>query len=174
MKTIPLTQGKVALVDDEDFEWLSKWKWRATITSPTGIDRWYALHTTIDKDTIYMHRAIMIRLGFSKTESFDHVDGNGLNNQRMNLRPCTQTQNVQNRRKRPGLSSKYKGVYWHRRDRKWMSRLRDNGKDLFLGYFKDEEEAGRAYDAVARRAFGEFARLNFPENPKEAATYIAL
>lgn len=163
MKMILLTRGKRALVDDSDFGWLSQLSWRATRTTPTGIERWYALHTVgPNGKSIYMHREIMIRRGFSRNTRFDHRDGDGLNNQLSNLRPCSAAENVQNRRKEPGLSSRFKGVYWHRRDEKWMARLVHNGKSQFLGYFKDEEQAGKAYDTAAVKQFGEFARLNFP------------
>lgn len=163
MKIILLTKCKIALVDDSDFDWLSKLSWRATRTCPSGIERWYAIHTIGHKGrTIYMHREIMIRRGFSPDSLFDHKDGDGLNNQFSNLRPCSAAQNMQNRRKEPGLSSRCKGVYWHKRDKKWMARLQHNRKYLFLGYFKDEEQAGRAYDDSARIHFGEFAKLNFP------------
>jgi len=163
MKTIELTRGKIALVDDSDFDWVEKLSWRATRTCPTGIERWYALHTVGPSgETMYMHREIMIRLGFSPDTLFDHRDGDGLNNQRSNLRPCSATENVRNRRKEPGLSSRFKGVYWHIRDEKWIARLVNNRKSIYIGAFNDEESAGRAYDKKASVLFGEFAKLNFP------------
>ncbi len=160
MKLIPLTRGKVATVSDEDFEWLSSYKWRATRPTPTGIERWYAVHTVHNGATIYMHREIMQRMGFPKTFICDHKDSDGLNNQRENLRPCSAAQNVQNRRKQSGLSSRFKGVYWHKRDSKWMARVQHNRKQVWLGYFDDEQSAAKAYDQAARKRFGQFARLN--------------
>lgn len=163
MRRIPLTRGKFAIVDSSDCKWLSKWKWRATRPTPTGIERWYAAHTIgPNGKTIYMHRLIMLGIRPSGRKLCDHRDGNGLNNQRNNLRLCSAAQNVQNRRKEPGLSSRFKGVYWHRRDQRWVSRLVHRRQSRFLGKFRDEQAAAVAYDVAARSQFGKFARLNFP------------
>jgi hypothetical protein len=94
---------------------------------------------------------------------FDHKDGNGLNNTRSNLRPCTQGQNNMNQRKRKNATSRFKGVTWSAADEKWKACITANHVQHHLGYFCDEEEAARAYDKAARSLHGEFARLNFPE-----------
>lgn len=156
MKTIPLTRGKVALVDDADFEWLQQWKWRTLKAAGNGIERWYAI-TGQRKNTLSMHRVIMARYRSIDGLEFDHRDCNGLNNQRDNLRECTQKQNVGNSRKRLRSSSKFKGVYWHKGTSKWMARI----KNKYLGIFHNEEEAARVYDDAAKATFGEFARVNF-------------
>jgi hypothetical protein len=109
-----------------------------------------------------MHREIAIHAGLPDSPKYDHRDGNGLNNQRENLRPCTESQNSQNRRKSVGKTSKFKGVAWHIRKLRWIATLAHNGKRHYLGYFKTQQSAARAYDAVAREHFGEFAVLNFP------------
>jgi len=93
----------------------------------------------------------------------DHIDGNGLNNTRANLRICTYQQNVCNCKSRGG-DSKYKGISWDKRSKKWRAKIRYNSKDKHLGVFEDEIEAAREYDREAAKLFGEFAYLNFPED----------
>ena len=92
----------------------------------------------------------------------DHVDGNGLNNQRSNLRPTTQAQNLANQLKRLGVTSKFKGVCWRDRPSPWRATITVDGRQRGLGSFADEEQAARAYDAAALDLFGDRARLNFP------------
>lgn len=157
MKTIDLTQGQKALVDDEDFEWLSQWKWSA---AKQGSDKWRAMRTVKNgsrQRVIRMHRLIMN----AKTgQTVDHINGNPLDNRRANLRFATQQQQMINRRgwvSRP-KTSRYKGVYWQKDINRWRSRFREK----YLGTFTNEEDAARAYDAEAHK-FSPFARLNFPE-----------
>lgn len=162
MKTIPLSKGKVALVDDQDFEWLSQWPWAALKSKRRWVTPvWYATrHSTWKGPTKYMHREIAIRAGMPNARYYDHKDGNGLNNQRSNIRPCSQTQNNGNQSKRPGCTSRFKGVSWFWRTRKWVVRLKHKGKVYCLGYYHDEQEAAKVYDSAARVHFGEFAKLN--------------
>lgn len=159
MKKIPLTQGKIAIVDDEDYKWLSKYKWH--------YHKGYAARTcrkTGRKRTIYMHREIM-----RTPEGFvtDHINGNKLDNRRVNLRICTKAQNNMNMkkfrsRKKAKHASRYKGVYWRGgRTPKWSAEIRYKGKQIHLGYFETEEEAAKAYDKAAIRLFGSFASPNF-------------
>ncbi len=105
-----------------------------------------------------MHRMIM---GEPKGMFVDHIDGNSQNNRRSNLRICTPAQNLQNQRPKGG-TSRYKGVYFHKKDNKWMAKIGFNGKNTYLGLFEDEILAARAYDKKAKELFGEFAYLNFP------------
>ncbi|MCJ7828762.1 MAG: AP2 domain-containing protein [Dehalococcoidia bacterium] len=159
MKTIPLTQGKFAIVDDCDFEWLNQWKWIATWDEKR--DYWRVVRKE-DKETIYMHRAI---LGLEKNDGIksDHKDHNGLNNQRYNLRKCTDTQNRYNQKPQRWHSSKYKGVSWSKKEKRWKARITYNSKDYRLGCYKNEIDAAKVYDIAAKKLFGEFAYLNFPK-----------
>ena len=163
VKTIRLTQGQCAIVDDEDFQWLSQWPWYALKAKrkrlPTA---WYAVrHSTWKGPIKYMHREIAQRRG-SNSFQVDHHDGDGLNNQWDNLRPCSQTQNNGNRKKLPGCTSRFKGVSWFPRTKKWVVFITCNGIRKNLGYFDKEEDAAIAYDIAALVRFGEFAKVNFP------------
>lgn len=159
MKTIPLTQGKTAMVDDADYEELSKYPWHALYNS----FNFYAVrHTRVDGKRLYlyMHRHILC-LPFGDPREGDHRDGDGLNNQRYNLRVCTKQQNIRNQRLRKGpKSSQFKGVSWHTEHQRWASYLYVNGRQLRLGYFSSETDAALAYNVAALTYHGEFARLN--------------
>jgi hypothetical protein len=146
MKIIKLTQGQFSQVDDEDYEFLNQFKWQAYKAPNT----YYAMRESKGK-TIRMHRIIM------KTPSnlmVDHIDHNGLNNQKINLRNCNASQNQCN--KKPIGSSIYLGVNICIR-----ATIRINNKNVNLGSFKTEIEAAKAYDKAAKENFGEFANLNF-------------
>lgn len=159
MKQIPLTQGQFALVDDEDFEELNKFKWQAN----KSLHTYYAVRSfTISKNKridIKMHRQI---LGLTNGKiKCDHIDLNGLNNQRYNLREATHIQNMMNRKSKINSTSQYKGVRWKKDSEKWVAAIYAKGKQMHLGYFTDEIEAAKAYDEMAKLHFGEFAWLNF-------------
>jgi len=153
MKEIPLTQGKVALVDDGDYAELNKHKWCAHLRGRN----WYV--TRFDGETqIHMHRVIK---NAPDDKRVDHINGNGLDNQRYNLRICTQQQNTQNRRKwLRTCSSAYKGVYKHPCG-KYRVTIKVEGKNIHGGYWESEIAAAETYDALARKHFGEFANTNF-------------
>ncbi len=151
MKQIKLTQGKVTLVDDSDFEWLNQWKWYARRHRNT----YYATRHFSPRR---MHRLI---LNAQTAQEIDHKDRDGLNNQRKNLRFCTHGQNKMNSTKRTNGSSIYKGVCWHKRDKRWRAKITLNGKQKQLGSFISEMKAAKAYDKAALELFGAFAKLNF-------------
>lgn len=157
MKEIILTQGKVAIVDDDAFERLSSFTWCA-VKAGSSETLFYARRSErIDGKTknFYMHHEI---LGFGKR--VDHIDGNALNNQSSNLRECTHSQNMQNRSKKTAGTSKYKGVQWWKTQNMWAVRIAKNGKRFLVGYFTEEIEAAKAYNKAASQLFGEFAKLN--------------
>lgn len=154
-KEIPLTQGRVALVSDCDFERLSQWPWY--------YGRGYAIRGRRKADgpgsrLIWMHRVILgdIPEGLES----DHIDRNGLNNQRSNLRLATSSQNHVNSKLQSNNTSGYRGVSWEERYGKWRGQIGVKGRQLFLGYFDDIIGAARAYNQAALEHFGEFAVLN--------------
>jgi hypothetical protein len=100
---------------------------------------------------------------FPAAKEVDHWDGSGLNNRRYNLRDVTRIQNQMNQKKKRGGSSRFKGVSRRKNAKKWAARIVVNDKRLWLGVFASETKAAKAYDAAAKKYFGEFARLNFPE-----------
>lgn len=148
---IPISGGLFALVDESDAEDLARFKWAIQRTS-TNV---YAVCSQRGR-TIMMHRQIM---GTQGDEMIDHKDGNGLNNQRSNLRPCTNTQNVRNQRKHRDGRSRFKGVTLKSEGR-WSVQIVHDGDQIRLGTFDDEVRAARQYDRAARLLFKEFARTN--------------
>lgn len=161
MKQISLTQGKTALVDSEDYDDLSRFKWHATKAATRTTEQWYAARRTNGTSEL-MHRRI---LGASKGQQVDHRDGDGLNNVRKNLRAATSQQNQQNRRP----LRRFKGT-WLDSDhhQKYGARIKVNGKSIWLGFYASEDLAAKAYDQKALELFGEFARLNFPADVVKA------
>jgi len=161
-RRIPLTQGKFAIVDAEDYERIAGYKWFAA-----RFERgFYALRTGKDNKgrqrNVRMHREI---LGEPKGKIIDHINHNGLDNRRANIRVVTRQQNTWNKRKQRGnCSSQYKGATWLKRAGKWQARITCNGKSIFIGYFDDQISAARAYDAKAAELYGDYAALNFGPN----------
>lgn len=153
MREILLTQGKVALVDDDDFEWLVQWKWYAHKTK----NNWYARRDEKRhpvRKRIYMHVQIM---GNSDGLDIDHKNGNGLDNRKFNLRKCTHTENLFNTKISPNNTSGYKGASYDKRREMWMAKIGIGGKTKFLGYYLTAEEAGEAYKkAVSNLGYKNF------------------
>ena len=161
---IPLSQELVALVDDEDVLLVQEHRWYANHIK--GRRKVYAVRQERNADTgkissVLMHRVIM---GARQGQEVDHIDHNGLNNLRSNLRVCTRSENQQNARKQiRDTTSKYKGVYSDKAHGKWAAGIGINNRNIFLGYFDSETDAARAYDAAALEHFGEFALLNLTD-----------
>jgi hypothetical protein len=158
MKTIKLTKGQVALVDDADYDWLNKIKWQALLKKEHYYVRTSKRVNGRVKST-YMHQLIINPLNGNWV---DHIDHNPLNNQRSNLRVCTNSQNQMNQV--PHGKSKYKGVSFGDRDCKYIRVcIRINGKITRFYGFRSELEAAKFYDNLAKQYYGEFAHLNFKD-----------
>jgi len=164
-KQIALTQSKFAIVDDGDYEYLLQWKWhfQPSITHP---EAGYAIRAVSPGEMLFMHQAVIGRI---HGKEIDHRDGNGLNNQRSNLRHATHRQNCFN--VGPQRGRKFKGAYLElgtRHRNKWRCRIKVNGRLLSVGRFPTEIEAAKAFDRSAIVFHGEFARLNFPSESNVA------
>ena len=156
VRRIPLTRGKFALVDAEDYYRLAQYQWFAVLSDNT----FYAVRKNKGKN-VKIHRVVM---GAPDHLVVDHIDHNGLNNCKSNLRLCTTAQNNRNMRSVKGASSRYKGVGWNKRMKRWRALIQCDQKPYFLGDHENETDAARAYDKKAKELHGEFACLNFPPN----------
>ena len=158
MIKIPLTQGKIAFIDDEDWDLVNQYKWWA------HWDRcnWYAVTRTNRETFLSMHRLIK---NVQLNKEVDHRNGNGLDNQKHNLRICTHAENSYNQKKHRSYngnktSSIYKGVNWYKKKDKYRTRIMVNGKSIHLGYFASEIEAAEVYNTAALEYHKEYANLN--------------
>lgn len=157
MIRLPLTNGGITLVDDEDHSKVSKYKWYKSKRE----DKKYIVQSTNGRPAIILSRFIM---NPPQNMVVDHKDGNGLNNQKKNLRICTVEENNRNQRKLyVNNTSGYRGVVWSKAHKKWHARINVHYKRISLGYYYDIEEAARAHDKAAKKYHKEFASLNFPE-----------
>lgn len=154
---LPLTKGRSVLIDAADLPAVSCHRWHA---SDTGEGRWYAARRRKVGEgrpgTIKMHTFLT---GWPQV---DHINGDGLDNRRCNLRPATSAQNSANARRARTSRSPYKGVEYQRSGR-WRARICPRGQSIELGFYDTAEKAARAYDSAARAIYGEFAYLNLPE-----------
>lgn len=161
---IRLSRGMVALVDPADATLVNQFRWAAVQANPV---LWYARRSFTDaagrRTSQNMHRLIT---GLPQT---DHINGDGLDNRRANLRPAGYDDNARNCRKQGECSSRFKGVSWHGRDQHWAAKIRMHGRAVHLGAFPNEVEAAHAYDQAAREAHGEFAAVNFPRPGERSA-----
>ena len=154
MKNIELTQGHVALVDDEDYERVNQYLWQIKGDGNNVCARGW-----IGEKKIYMHRFIM-NLTHNDKQVIDHIDHDGLNNKKANLRICDQGNNMKNRLSVKNSSSCYKGISWNKRDKIWNVAIKADGRRYYIGIFKCEIEAAKAYNKAALKHHGEFAKLN--------------
>lgn len=158
MKEIKLTKNQIALIDNEDYELISRYTWYAekdnnTYYARTDLYKFLGRHKKVS-----MHRFLM---NAKEGQFIDHINSNGLDNRRENLRFCTKQQNHFNTIKTSKKASPlYKGVSWYKKERKWGSRIKVNGKQFHLGYFHNEIDAAKAYNKAALEYFGEFAKIN--------------
>lgn len=162
-RKIPLSKGLLAVVDADDFEWLSRWRWHA-VSGRGRPGLWYAARWAKKSEGgprryVWMHRVVA---GIALGEFTDHIDGDGLNNTRANLRRATMSQNGRGARGwAPRKTSMYRGVSWSRTRNKWCAYATIDGKSVNLGRFESEELAAMAYDRAVNENYGEFATLNF-------------
>jgi hypothetical protein len=165
---IPLTRGYVALVDDEDYPTLAAFPWHVTKRGSCLYAARIA-HLSVGARPILMHRTLLS----DPAGQVDHVNGNGLDNRRANLRLATSSQNQANQRAQVGKSSRYKGVQRHtQRPIWWVAGIVIDGRRRYIGIYRNEEDAALAYDAKAREVHGPYAALNFP-NPGEQSAHRA-
>ena len=153
MKEINLSQGRVTIVDDDDFEEISKHKWNYA----QGYAKRNIAAGAGKQATLHMHVAIMGKTGGLE---IDHVNGNGLDNRRDNLQFVTHAQNLQNKAPDKNTSSVYKGVSWNKRIKRWTSQIMIDKKLRHLGRYENEQAAALAYNNAAIKHFGQYARLN--------------
>jgi hypothetical protein len=153
MKRIPLTRGLFALVDNTNYEWLSRWEWCA---HPNGAENFYAMRSVYFpiKKSIWMHKEV-----FGGDQLVDHKNRDTLDNRRDNLRAATHSQNRANSKRRSNNTSGYQGVSRHKL--KWKAEIVMNQKFIYLGLFENLKDAALAYDDAALKHFGEFANTNF-------------
>ena len=152
-KLIKLTKGKFAIVDAEDFEWLNQWKWHFEGRYAFR-KKWFS-HT--EGVSLPMHKEILKKHGIEIDEKeTDHINGNGLDNRKGNLRACTHAENMRNMKK-----TKLKGISFREGLKKpWRARLMKDYKEIQIGYFETKEEAAKAYNEAIKGHFGEFASFN--------------
>ena len=159
-RRIPLTRGKYAIVDPEDYCSLIEYKWYPCRSGGTFYARRGRRRDDDSSDfSTQMHRHI---IKAPPGMVIDHINHNGLDNRKANLRIATQRQNSRNCRKLKKASSKYKGVCWHKQFKKWHARIVVNRRQISLGCFNNEIHAAKTYDNAAKKYHGEFASLNFP------------
>jgi len=171
MIEIPLTQNQIALIDDEDFEIVSKYKWSALWNPCTK--SFYAKTDIAKPDgkrtRVQMHRLVM---NAQPGEQVDHIHHLTLDNRKSELRLCTRSQNQCNTGKHADNTSGYKGVGWHKHNQKWEAQIALDGKKKHLGYFGTPELAHAAYCKAAHELHGDFANfgcLNVPHNPEQTS-----
>lgn len=154
--SVPLGRGLTALIDTADRALVEHWRWTSSMVGR----RIYAVHRA-GAASVPMHRVLM---GAPDELDVDHIDGNGLNNCRSNLRLATRSENMANVPVRRSNTSGFTGVSRHSVSGRWRATIKQDGRQVHIGFFDTPEDAARAYDARAREVFGAFARLNLPDD----------
>jgi hypothetical protein len=154
-KEIPITKGKITIVDDCDYEYLNQWKWYCSSVGYAVRD--IPCNTNNRKrKTILMHREILNTPDGMDT---DHINHNTLDNRKCNLRICTRSQNEANKGLRRDNTSGIKGISWNKQIKKWHAQMKQNGKLIHVGYFSNIEDAINSYLTEYKEFYGEFAML---------------
>lgn len=156
--TIPLTRGYSAIVNKSDSD-LSTLKWYSHISSNGRVYARRTVYSNGKKHYEWLHKVVYCRANdlLTPPKIIDHIDNNSLNNKRKNLRAVSHSQNLQNSKKQNRVM--FKGAKYHKRDKRWRSSIRVNGKSIWLGSFNTAKEAHKAYCEAAKKYFGEFARF---------------
>jgi hypothetical protein len=161
VRLIPVGQGKYAIVDADDYDRLSKYKWQLHSNGRTHYAfRYSSTSGGKKRQRLWMHNQI---IDIPEGSVCDHINHNGLNNRKPNLRSATSSQNSCNRRNSRQTTSRYRGVSRAETSNKWVAQINANGRRIHLGVFDDEVDAAKVYDAAAKKYHGEFAVLNFPD-----------
>jgi hypothetical protein len=174
-REIVLNQGKIALIDEEDYPRVAPYRWTACQTAQKNSnhrERWYVKRQVIVDGkpfSVWLHRFI---LAPPEGVTVDHIDGDGLNNQKANLRFASMRQQTLNRQQRHNAITPFKGVTKQRDSDRFSAHIAHEGKQRYLGLFRTAEEAARIFDAAARLLHGEFAWTNFPDIDPDAAAYV--
>jgi hypothetical protein len=155
MKLLPVSGGKFVKVDDDVCEWAEALSW--CLTKDGYAHAWHPQKKT----HVYLHREILMDKRFTRHRYVDHINGDTSDYRRVNLRPCTASENQMNARKRINTRSRYKGVRWNAQYQHWRVFVKKDGTDHFIGSFANERHAALAYDLNADALFGPFFRGNF-------------
>lgn len=153
-KEIQLNQGIITIVDDDDFEYLNQWKWYL-LKSHTN---YYAIRTSKPENKLIQLHRVVIKA--KEGEFVDHINGDKLDNRKINLRICTRSQNAQNRKTNKLNKSGYNGVSWCIKNKKWVAQIQYENKKIHIGYYINAIDAAKAFNEAAQKYHGEFAKLN--------------